>query len=149
MPDDSAIAASFDQESAQLDDNTGMLPLLTDDRMLFSRRFKQTGDISDISKAISVENRLVARTPKGTHNLPGRLANLRLLLISLQSKNWVPRLHLSPAGLPHIPQYFRTIQIAPCLTPEIFVSKDGYPQDDLTSVLSCYRLIKDLTFFRL
>ena len=78
MPDDSAIAASFDQESAQLDDNTGMLPLLTDDRMLFSRRLKQTGDISDISKAISVENRLVARTPKGTHNLPGRLANLSM-----------------------------------------------------------------------
>ena len=76
MPDDTAITASFDQESAQLDDNTGMLPLLTDVGMLFSRRFDQTGDIFDISKAISVENRLVACTPKGDPNLPGRLANL-------------------------------------------------------------------------
>lgn len=55
-----------------------MLPLLTDIGM-FSRRFEQTGDNSDTSKAISVENRLVVCTPKGDPNLPERLANLGIL----------------------------------------------------------------------
>jgi len=79
-----AVTTSYDPEAAQLespdDSFTGMLPLLTDVGMLFSRRFEHTGDLADISKAISVENRLVARTPKEDPNLPGRLINLGISL---------------------------------------------------------------------
>ncbi|EDR11970.1 uncharacterized protein LACBIDRAFT_232120 [Laccaria bicolor S238N-H82] len=50
--------------------------------MLLSRRFEHTGDLADISKAISVENRLVARTPKGDPNLPGRLINLGISFLT-------------------------------------------------------------------
>ena len=74
----------YDPEAAQLespdDSFTGMLPLLTDVGMLFSRRFEHTGDRADISNAISVENRLVACTPKDDPNLPGRLTNLSISL---------------------------------------------------------------------
>ena len=87
MLDNSTAATEttpYDPEAAQLessDDNfTGMLPLLTDIGMLFSRRFEHTGNIADISKAISVENRLVARTPNEDPNLPGRLTNLSISL---------------------------------------------------------------------
>lgn len=76
----------YDPEAAQSespdDDFTGMLPLLTDVGMLLSRRFEHTGDLADISKAISVENRLVARTPKGDPNLPGRLINLGISFLT-------------------------------------------------------------------
>ncbi|CAA7267783.1 unnamed protein product [Cyclocybe aegerita] len=86
IPDETARTTPSEPGAAQAeievpDDNfTGMLPLLTDVGMLFSSRFEHTGDLADISKAISIEKRLVARTPDGDPNLPDRLTNLCISL---------------------------------------------------------------------
>jgi len=48
----------------------------------FSHRFRRTGDLNDISKAISVWQRAVQLTPDGHANMPGQLMNLGISYLS-------------------------------------------------------------------
>ncbi|KAJ3507320.1 hypothetical protein NLJ89_g6370 [Agrocybe chaxingu] len=115
IPDETARTMLSEPGAAQAeievpDDNfTGMLPLLTTVGMLFSRRFEHTGDLADISKAISTERRVVSRTPGGDPNLPDRLTNLCISL-SIRFE--------STRDISDISESISCGERAVCLTPE-------------------------------